>query len=57
MADISLDQLPVSLAGPAGLHLGGDLPEGIALAILAECHAAIHRVDAHSISGLFDPNV
>ncbi|RLA42723.1 MAG: hypothetical protein DRR06_13785, partial [Gammaproteobacteria bacterium] len=27
--------------GPAGLAIGGDLPESIALSILSECHAAI----------------
>lgn len=27
--------------GPAGLAIGGDLPESIALSVLSECHAAI----------------
>ena len=39
------------LAGPAGLRLGAELPEGIALSILAECYAALHGGDGHSISG------
>ena len=29
--------------GPVGLNLGGELPESIALAILAECHAKIYQ--------------
>jgi len=28
--------------GPAGLAIGGDMPESIALSIVAECHAALH---------------
>lgn len=30
------------LSGPAGLDIGGELPESIALSILAECHARLH---------------
>ena len=44
--------LKVPLAGPAGLDLGGELPESIALAILAECHARLHQSDARSLSRL-----
>ncbi|WP_027859639.1 XdhC family protein [Marinobacterium jannaschii] len=29
------------LAGPAGLSIGGELPESIALSIISECHAAL----------------
>jgi len=32
--------------GPAGLAIGGDLPESIALSILSECHAAIFNPGA-----------
>ncbi len=32
--------------GPAGLAIGGDLPESIALSILSECHAAIFNAGA-----------
>ncbi|MBY5993187.1 XdhC family protein [Ferrimonas balearica] len=46
-----LDAFP-NLAGPAGLALGAELPEGIALSILAECHAALHHADGHSLSGV-----
>lgn len=39
------------LFGPAGLNLGGEFPESIALAILSECHAKLHRRDARSLGG------
>ena len=29
--------------GPAGLDIGGELPESIALSIMAECHAVLHH--------------
>ena len=51
-AGLKRSDLPVNLSGPAGLSLGGDLPESIALAIVAECHAALHSADGHSISGV-----
>ena len=42
------------LHGPAGLALGGELPESIALSILAQCHATLHQagecLDEHSLS-------
>jgi xanthine dehydrogenase accessory factor len=57
MAGLSDNDLPVALSGPAGLHLGGDLPEGIALSILSECHACLHGTSAHSLSGLFSTPV
>lgn len=34
-------QLRYPVVGPMGLALGGDLPESIALSVLAECHAKI----------------
>lgn len=40
------------LASPAGLQLGGDLPESVALSILAEIHAVLHGASANSYSGL-----
>ncbi len=52
IAQLSVADLPAPLAGPAGLQLGGDLPEGIALSILAECHAKLHGQRAESISGV-----
>lgn len=49
-AAISEHQLPVPVAGPMGLALGGDLPESIALSVLAECHAVIHGSTAAALS-------
>lgn len=40
-AGLTEAQLRYSIAGPMGLALGGDLPESIALSVLAECHAHI----------------
>ncbi len=40
---ISEKDLPVKLSTPAGLDIGGELPESIALAILAECHATLEK--------------
>ncbi|MGD9660153.1 MAG: XdhC family protein [Porticoccaceae bacterium] len=42
--------LATRLHGPAGLALGGELPESIALSILAECHAHLHRRRAESLN-------
>ncbi|RDE19526.1 XdhC/CoxI family protein [Motiliproteus coralliicola] len=36
-------QLGCHVSGPAGLPIGGQLPESIALSILAECHAVLHQ--------------
>lgn len=48
-------QLLVALAGPAGLDIGGDLPENIALAILSECQAALNGRSAASLSQILTP--
>ena len=42
-AGLSLANLPGQVSGPAGLDLGGELPESIALAILAEAHACLYQ--------------
>jgi xanthine dehydrogenase accessory factor len=51
-AGLTSGALQVPLAGPAGLDIGGELPETIALAILAECQAALHQSSARSLSGV-----
>lgn len=45
--------LRVPLAGPMGLALGGELPESIALSVLAECHAVLFGGTALPLSGAF----
>ncbi len=42
-ADININTLPFFLSGPAGLDIGGHLPESIALSMLSECHAVINK--------------
>jgi xanthine/CO dehydrogenase XdhC/CoxF family maturation factor len=46
-------KLSNKLASPIGLDLGGDLPESIALAILAQAHAVIEKASAENL-GFFD---
>ena len=41
-----------NLAGPAGLDFAADLPETIALSILAECQAVLNQGSGRSISGV-----
>ncbi len=45
LASAGLDesQLSTRVSAPAGLDIGGQLPESIALSILAECHAVLHQ--------------
>lgn len=43
-AQLSEAELPeIGLYGPAGLDLGGELPESIALSILSQCHSVLHQ--------------
>ena len=42
-AGLQESQLMQPLSGPAGLAIGGELPESIALSILAECHKALYQ--------------
>ncbi len=42
-AGLSQHELSCSVSGPAGLAIGGQLPESIALSILAECHMVLHQ--------------
>jgi len=51
-AGLQRSELTKPLANPVGLRLGGELPESIALAMLAEAHAFIEHGDGCSISGV-----
>lgn len=51
-AGLEESALSLRLAGPIGLQLGGELPESVALSILAEAHAALESASARSLSGL-----
>ena len=42
-AGLAQHELSCPVSGPAGLDIGGQLPESIALSILAECHMVLHR--------------
>lgn len=42
--------------GPAGLDIGGELPESIALSILAQCHSVLHERSGLALSGRFINN-
>ena len=51
-AGIKESELTTPLAGPAGLDIGAELPESIALSILAECHASLKHRSACSLTGV-----
>ncbi|TLM77746.1 XdhC family protein [Microbulbifer harenosus] len=51
-AGINPDKHSPVIAGPAGLQIGADLPETIALSILAECQAALNQGSGRSMSGV-----
>ena len=50
-AGLEKEQLKTPVAGPAGLNIGGELPESIALAIVAECHCCLYGRTGASLSG------
>jgi xanthine dehydrogenase accessory factor len=52
LAQLDEQELCIPLAGPAGLNLGAELPEGIALSILAECHAVLQGATGQSLSSV-----
>lgn len=39
--------------GPVGFDIGGELPESIALSILAQCHSVLHNRSGLTLSGKF----
>ncbi|MEG3641316.1 XdhC family protein [Magnetococcus sp. PR-3] len=43
VAGLQNEYLHPPLCGPAGLNIGGELPESMALSILAEAHAALYQ--------------
>ncbi|MBN3560842.1 XdhC family protein [Aliamphritea spongicola] len=45
-AGLKETQLTTPVSGPAGLGIGGELPESIALSMLAECHQVLHQPKA-----------
>ncbi|MDA9346050.1 XdhC family protein [Porticoccaceae bacterium] len=52
LSGLPLAQHRIPVAGPAGLNLGGELPESLALSILAQCHAVLYGADAQAFSDL-----
>ncbi|PKH59282.1 isoquinoline 1-oxidoreductase maturation factor [Shewanella sp. Choline-02u-19] len=48
IAGVSANDFSGVFSAPAGLALGGELPESIALSILAQCHGVLHK--AHQVS-------
>ncbi|WP_218312173.1 XdhC family protein [Alteromonas antoniana] len=50
-ANIQPSSLPVELQSPAGLALGGELPESIALSMIAQAHAVLHDKSAVPLKG------
>lgn len=51
-SSIVVNEKNKKIAGPTGLDIGGDLPENIALSVIAECHAALFQRTAKSISNV-----
>jgi xanthine dehydrogenase accessory factor len=52
LAGLGDTKLNLPVAGPAGLNLGGELPESLALSILAQCHATLYKADAQAFCDL-----
>lgn len=55
LAGLDETQLRYPVAGPMGLALGGDLPESIALSVLAECHARLFGSSALPLGSVAAP--
>ena len=45
--------LTKNVNGPVGLDIGGELPESIALSILAQCHSVLHQRSGLALSGKY----
>ena len=54
IAELEEEYLTVPLVGPAGLDLGDEFPESIALSIISECQASLNKKPATSISGVLN---
>lgn len=54
IAMLTRNNLSKPLANPVGLQIGAELPESIALSMLAEVHAALENADGLSISGVLN---
>ncbi|GGW89619.1 XdhC family protein [Alteromonas halophila] len=51
LAGVSEADVDGRLYSPAGLNIGGELPESIALSVIAECHAVLYKRNGASLSG------
>lgn len=49
-AGVADERLTTPVSGPAGLDIGAELPESIALSILSECHAVLQQRDGRPLS-------
>ncbi|WKD50072.1 XdhC family protein [Microbulbifer spongiae] len=48
-AGVTIQDFHGVFSAPAGLALGGELPESIALSILAQCHGVLHQAELTSL--------
>lgn len=49
-AELTREQLTYTLSNPVGLDIGGELPESIALSILAEAHAVLEGKNGQTLT-------